>query len=131
MRVEGEPRGLAMRQTRMSAMIAVGLLASGLALAGPALAQDEAPQGAQDPGTKLGRGLQNGALGWTEIVARPEAEVRQQGAGGLVKGLLDGVSYGTIRTVTGAAEVATFWSPLPVKYQPPIQEPALSPLDRR
>ena len=50
---------------------------------------------------------------------------------GLVKGLLDGVAYGTIRTVTGAAEVATFWSPLPVKYQPPIQEPAASPLERR
>ncbi|HEY7678477.1 MAG TPA: exosortase system-associated protein, TIGR04073 family, partial [Candidatus Methylomirabilis sp.] len=117
---------------RLGVAMAMVLLAAGLGLPRPAMAQEETHQAAlQSPGDKLGRGLQNGMLGWTEIVARPQAEVHEQGATGLVKGLLDGISYGTIRTVTGAAEVATFWSPLPVTYQPPIQGPALSPLDRR
>jgi len=117
---------------RLGAAIAAGLLLGGLGLTPPASAQEEPPQAAsQQPGEKLGHGLQNGMLGWTEIVARPQAEVQEKGASGLVTGLLEGISYGTIRTVTGAAEVATFWSPLPVTYKPPIQEPALSPLDRR
>jgi putative exosortase-associated protein (TIGR04073 family) len=121
-----------MRIKRLGGMIAVGLLLGGLGLTPPASAQEEAPQAVpQQPGEKLGRGLQNGMLGWTEIVSRPQAEVQERGATGLAKGLLDGISYGTIRTVTGAAEVATFWAPLPVTYRPPIQEPALSPLDRR
>lgn len=120
-----------MRGMRLGAAIAMGLLVAGLSLARPALAQEGTPAAPQSPGEKLGRGLQNGLLGWTEIVARPQAEVQEKGAPGLVKGLLDGISYGTIRTVTGAAEVATFWSPLPVTYQPPVREPALSPLDRR
>ncbi len=121
-----------MRGMRLGAGIMMGLLVAGLGLARPAVAQEEETTAAsQSPGEKLGRGLQNGMLGWTEIVARPQAEVQEKGATGLVKGLLDGVSYGTMRTVTGAAEVATFWFPLPVKYQPPLQEPALSPLDRR
>ncbi len=124
-----------MRIKKVGGMITVGLLLGVLGLTPPAVAQEPTPQAAQaapqHPGEKLGRGLQNGMLGWTEVVARPQAEVQERGATGLVKGLLDGISYGTIRTVTGAAEVATFWSPLPVTYQPPIQEPALSPLDRR
>ena len=120
-----------MREKGLGAMIMMGLLVAGLGLASPAMAQENTPpSGRQDPGEKLARGLQNGMLGWTEIVARPQAEVQEKGAAGIVKGLLDGVAYGTIRTVTGAAEVATFWSPLPVKYQPPIQEPA-SPWERR
>jgi putative exosortase-associated protein (TIGR04073 family) len=127
-----EPRGQAMRGMRLGAGIMMGLLVAGLGLARPAGAQEEAAAAAaQAPGEKLGRGLQNGTLGWTELVARPQAEVQAKGAPGLVKGLLDGVAYGTIRTVTGAAEVATFWLPLPVTYQPPLQDPALSPLDRR
>ncbi len=121
-----------MRSKRLGATISVGVLLVGFALATPAAAEEERPQAdAQQPAEKLGRGLQNGILGWTEVVARPQAEVQEKGAAGLVKGLLDGVAYGTIRTVTGAAEVATFWSPLPVKYQPPIQEPVASPLERR
>ena len=121
-----------MRGVGLGAVISMGLLVAGLGLAAPAGAQEEVPQADPNhPAEKLGRGLQNGLLGWTEVVARPQAEVQEKGATGLVKGLLDGVAYGTIRTVTGAAEVATFWSPLPVKYQPPIQEPAASPLDRR
>ena len=123
-----------MRGMRLGAAITMGLLLLGLGLARPAVAEEqeeEATPAPHAPGEKLGRGLQNGMLGWTEIVTRPQAEVQEKGATGLVKGLLDGISYGIIRTVTGAAEVATFWSPLPVTYQPPIQEPALSPLDRR
>ena len=120
-----------MRITALRGMIAVGLLLGGLGLAATAVAQEDMPQAEpQSPAEKLGRGLQNGILGWTEVVARPQAEVAQNGAPGLVKGLLDGVALGTVRTVTGAAEVATFWSPLPVKYAPPVKEPT-SPLGRR
>jgi len=121
-----------MRGTRLGAGIVMGLLVAGLGLAWPAGAQaEEPPAAAQAPGEKLGRGLQNGTLGWTELVARPQAEVQAKGAAGLAKGLLDGVAYGTMRTVTGAAEVATFWLPLPVTYQPPLPDPTGSPLDRR
>jgi putative exosortase-associated protein (TIGR04073 family) len=121
-----------MRLKKLGGMIAVGLLLGGLGLTPPASAQEQTSQAAsQQPGEKLAHGLQDGMLGWTEIVARPRGEVQEKGASGLAKGLLDGISYGTMRTVTGAAEVATFWSPLPVTYKPPIQEPALSPLDRR
>jgi putative exosortase-associated protein (TIGR04073 family) len=112
----------------------MGLLAVGLGLARPAMAQEPEEETKRVPDyaeEKLGRGLQNAALGWTEIVARSRAEVQENGAKGIVKGLLEGISHGTIRTVTGVTEVATFWSPLPVKYHPPIQGPSLSPLDRR
>ena len=123
-----------MRGMRLGATITMGLLLVGLCLARPAVAQEQEEETTPAPefsGEKLGRGLQNGMLGWTEMVTRPQAEVQENGPRGLVKGLLEGISYGTIRTVTGVAEVATFWSPLPVQYQPPIQEPARSPLDRR
>lgn len=120
-----------MRIKTLGGVIVVGLLLGGFGMATPAVAQEDMPQsGAQYPADKLGRGLQNGVLGWTEVVTRPQAEVTQNGASGLVKGLLDGVALGTVRTVTGAAEVATFWSPLPVQYAPPVKYSA-SPLDRR
>lgn len=120
-----------MRNRWMGAVIPMGLLVAGLALAAPAAAQDGSAADTNSPTEKLGRGLRNGILGWTEIVARPgEAAAQEKRASGAVTGLVDGVALGTVRTVTGAAEVATFWSPLPVKYQPPIQEPA-SPWDRR
>ncbi len=121
-----------MRRMRLRAVIAMCLLVAGLGLARPAVAEErETTLAPEFQGEKFGRGLQSVMLGWTEIVTRSQAEVQEKGLTGLVKGLLDGISYGTIRTVTGAAEVATFWSPLPVKYQPPIQEPALSPLGGR
>jgi putative exosortase-associated protein (TIGR04073 family) len=111
---------------RLGAMISMGLLLMGLGLPRPAVAQEQeeettpAPDFAEE---KLSRGLQNGTLGWTEIVARSQAEVQANGPRGLVKGLLEGISHGTIRTVTGVAEVATFWSPLPVRYRPPHSGP--------
>ena len=125
-----------MRGMRLGAAITMGLSLVGLGLPWPVVAQEQDPDEETTPapefsGEKLGRGLQNGMLGWTEMVTRPQAAVQEHGATGLVKGLLDGISYGTIRTLTGVAEVATFWSPLPVQYQPPVREPALSPLDRR
>lgn len=120
-----------MRIRKLGGVMVVGLLLGGFGLAAPAVAQEDTPKAAsQLPADKLGRGLQNSTLGWTEVVSRPQAEVAQNGASGLVKGLLDGVALGTVRTVTGAAEVATFWSPLPVKYTPPVKEP-VSPLERR
>ena len=120
-----------MQTKTLGGVIALGLFLGGLGLAAPATAQEDMPQAEpQVPAEKLGRGLQNTMLGWTDVVTRPQAEVEQKGATGLVTGLLNGVATGTVRTVTGAAEVATFWSGAPVKYQPPIKEP-VSPLDRR
>jgi len=120
-----------MRSRALAAMVTMGLLLGGFGLTTPATAQEDMPKAeAQVPAEKLGRGLHNTILGWTELVARPQAEAEEKGAVGVVTGLVNGVATGTVRTVTGAAEVATFWSPLPVKYQPPVKEPA-SPWDRR
>ena len=123
-----------MRTKMVAWMALVGFILSPLALAAPATAQEDMPKAepseAHVPAQKLGRGLENTILGWTELVTRPQAEVEQKGASGVVSGLLNGVAAGTMRTVTGAVEVATFWSSLPVKYQPPMNEPA-SPFDRR
>ncbi len=119
---------------RMVAWMAVmGFILSPLALAAPATAQEDMPTSEPSeshlPTQKLGRGLENTILGWTELVTRPSAEVEQKGASGVVSGLVNGVAAGTMRTVTGAVEVATFWSSLPVKYQPPVKD--ASPFDRR
>ena len=120
-----------MRGRALVGMVTMGLLLGGYGLTTPATAQEDMPKAEpQVPAEKLGRGLNNTILGWTELVARPQAEAEQKGAVGVVTGLVNGVAVGTVRTVTGAAEVATFWSPLPVKYQPPVKEPA-SPWDRR
>lgn len=123
-----------MRTRLVTWMVVAGFILSPLALAAPATAQEDIPSpdasGSHVPAQKLGRGLENAILGWTELVTRPSAEVEKQGAPGLVSGMVNGVSGATMRTVTGAVEMATFWSPLPVKYQPPVTEPA-SPFDRR
>lgn len=118
---------LAKRRVRM---IMGGLVLLALGLAAPAMAREGLAAEPRQPAQKLARGLQNSLLGWTEIVSRPQTEVAERGVPGLVTGLPDGVAHGTVRTMTGAAEAATFWSPLPVKYEPPIQPPR-SPLDRR
>ena len=115
-----------MKARLVGGVMAAGLLALGLGTARPAVAEDEVTQ----PAEKLGRGIYNTAFGWTEVVTRPQAEAERYGAPGLVKGLLDGVAAGAMRTVTGATEAATFWSPVPVRYKPPITEPS-SPLEKR
>lgn len=123
-----------MRTRMVGWMMVMGFILSPLALAAPATAQEDMPKSETSeshvPAQKFGRGLENTILGWTELVTRPSAEAEQKGAPGVVSGLVNGVAAGTMRTVTGAVEMATFWSSLPVKYQPPVKDSA-SPFDRR
>ena len=60
-------------------------------------------------GCMLVRGATNTLLGWTELIYRPAREVK---AGGhLFTGILHGIGQGVKRTVVGAGEVLTFWTP--------------------
>ena len=57
---------------------------------------------------KLGRGVVNGLLGWTELVAQP---IRAHKAGeSLIIGIDRGVGYTFKRTILGVGEFFTFWT---------------------
>ncbi len=80
---------------------------------------------AQDynPLSKLGRGMANICLGWTEIFRQmiKVKEEREEPAGdiaGFFWGPLKGISYFITRTVVGAYEIATFVAPT---YKPLIE----------
>ena len=64
--------------------------------------------GRSAPG-KIGRGLVNIGLGWTNLFAQPI----QAGSGGgsVLSGIGTGFGYTFIRTVQGVAEVGLFWLP--------------------
>jgi putative exosortase-associated protein (TIGR04073 family) len=114
-------------RTKLAAwMLVMGFILSPLGLAAPASAQEDMPRSESTeshvPAQKLARGLENTILGWTELVTRPSIEAEQKGASGVITGLVNGVSAATMRTVTGPVEVVTFWSSLPVKYQPPLKD---------
>jgi len=60
-------------------------------------------------GSRLGNGLCNLLLGWSEIFYRP-GKVVAEGGNGLV-GFFRGVGNALTRTGIGAVEVVTFWTP--------------------
>ena len=60
-------------------------------------------------GARILSGLSNTALGWTEIFSKPGKEVAA--GGNIVVGLFKGLGNAITRTVVGAVEVATFWTP--------------------
>ena len=60
-------------------------------------------------GYTLVRGAANTLLGWTELIRQPVSEVK--GGGNVFTGLAKGVGEGVKRTLGGAAEVVTFWTP--------------------
>ena len=60
-------------------------------------------------GYTLVRGAANTLLGWTELIRQPVSEVK--GGGNVFTGLAKGVGEGVKRTLGGAAEVLTFWTP--------------------
>ncbi|MBI4343640.1 MAG: hypothetical protein HY601_02365 [Candidatus Omnitrophica bacterium] len=66
-----------------------------------------------DYGTKAGhtllRGATNTFFGWTEMILQP-AQTAKEG-GNVFTGLAKGLGQGLTRTLNGAAEVATFWTP--------------------
>ncbi len=60
-------------------------------------------------GKKLGRGLSNTALGWTEVLRSEERTLDDYGPiGAIFWGPLDGVGNAVKRTALGVYEVATF-----------------------
>ena len=64
---------------------------------------------AEKAGYTLARGTANTLLGWTELIAQPANEVKA--GGNLLVGLGKGLGQGIKRTLGGAAEVLTFWTP--------------------
>ena len=59
---------------------------------------------------KMGnRGTTNALLGWTSIIQRPAEEVKA--GGNVFNGIAQGLGQGLWRTVAGAGEVLTFWTP--------------------
>ena len=82
------------------------------------------PARADDPMTKLGRGVTNLATGPGEYIVQFEAGTEEGNIfANLVYGIVRGTMYAAAREVTGAYDVVTFPIPLPAHYAP-IMEPA-------
>jgi putative exosortase-associated protein (TIGR04073 family) len=74
-----------------------------------AKANDEASDYRTKAGHTLLRGTTNALLGWTELFRRPVDEVKA--GGNVLAGMGKGVGQGVRRTLAGAGEVLTFWTP--------------------
>ena len=78
---------------------------------------------AQDPFTKLGRGVANTLTGWVEIPKNIyKTSVDENAFAGVTLGLAKGAGMTIVRTGAGIYEIATFPFPLPENYKP-ILEP--------
>lgn len=78
---------------------------------------------ANDPFTKLGRGVANTLTGWVELPKNiHQTSVEDNVLSGITLGLAKGVGMTIVRTGAGIYEVATFPFPLPQDYRP-ILEP--------
>jgi putative exosortase-associated protein (TIGR04073 family) len=70
------------------------------------------------------RGISNAAFGWVELLTHPIRWNRNAPAGfGLFTGLIMGPIVGTLRTVSGAIDIATGW--IPFWYGVPMEKPVL------
>ncbi len=77
---------------------------------------------AQDPFTKLGRGVANTLTGWVELPKNIyNTSVEDNAFSGLTLGLARGVGMSIVRTGGGLYEIVTFPFPLPQDYQPILQ----------
>ena len=81
----------------------------------------EPGQYASGAGTKLGRGMLNAATGWGEIPKQTVIESKEGGVLGGVEGFFTGIALGVARTLAGAFEIATFWAPIPERFEPVMQ----------
>lgn len=73
---------------------------------------------ANDPFTKLGRGLANTLTGWVEIPKNIYAtSVEENALSGITLGLAKGAGMTIVRTGAGIYEIATFPFPLPENYK--------------
>jgi putative exosortase-associated protein (TIGR04073 family) len=78
---------------------------------------------AQDPFTKLGRGVANTLTGWVELPKNVYAtSVEDNAFTGMTLGLAKGAGMTLVRTGAGIYEIVTFPFPLPENYKP-ILEP--------
>ncbi len=78
---------------------------------------------AQDPFTKLGRGVANTLTGWVELPKNIyKTSVDENAFAGITLGLAKGAGMTIVRTGAGIYEIATFPFPLPENYKP-ILEP--------
>ncbi len=78
---------------------------------------------AQDPFTKLGRGVANTLTGWVELPKNIyKTSVEDNAFAGITLGLARGAGMTIVRTGAGIYEIATFPFPLPENYKP-ILEP--------
>ncbi|MBI4573481.1 MAG: exosortase system-associated protein, TIGR04073 family [candidate division NC10 bacterium] len=99
-----------------SLMVAVAVMMA----AAPALAMD-AGQYAAGASTKLGRGVVNTATGWGEIPMQSALGSKEDGVLGGIGGFFKGIGFAVARTLAGAFEIATFWAPVPERFEPVIQ----------
>jgi putative exosortase-associated protein (TIGR04073 family) len=99
-----------------SLMVAVALMMAAV----PASAMD-AGQYAAGAGTKLGRGLVNTTTGWGEIPTQTVIGSKEDGVLGGVGGFFKGIGLSVARTLAGAFEIATFWAPVPERFEPVMQ----------
>jgi len=60
-------------------------------------------------GSTLVRGATNTFFGWTEILRQPARQVKS--GGNVFTGILAGLGHGAQRTLVGAGEILTFWTP--------------------
>ena len=80
---------------------------------------------ADDPGTKLGRGLVNTAFGWFEIVNEMGSQSDKHGPWiGFPSGLVRGTVFGIGRTLAGVYETVTFLLPNGERGYEPVILPA-------
>ncbi len=78
---------------------------------------------AQDPFTKLGRGVANTLTGWVELPKNIyNTSVEDNAFSGLTLGLAKGAGMTIVRTGAGIYEIVTFPFPVPQGYRP-ILEP--------
>ena len=78
---------------------------------------------ADDPFTKLGRGVANTLTGWVELPKNIySTSVEQNAFSGMTLGLAKGAGMTLVRTGAGIYEIATFPFALPENYKP-ILEP--------
>lgn len=73
---------------------------------------------ANDPFTKLGRGLANTLTGWVELPKNIySTSVEDNPLAGITLGLAKGAGMTLVRTGAGIFEIATFPFPLPEDYK--------------
>ncbi len=77
---------------------------------------------AQDPFTKLGRGVANTLTGWVELPKNIyNTSVADNAFAGWTLGLARGAGMTLVRTGAGLYEIVTFPFPLPQDYKPVLE----------